>query len=166
VTFVPAVNFSAVSGLPVNVTGANPGYGFGESYLLPRGYAGNLPWTFQLDLGGKVLWAISGPYTLQFSLDIFNFLNMQTTQWVDMNYTFDNATPMQGAVCSSKDAISSKNPISSLASSCPDLPYARTLDDRRVSPNLNYGRPANSSGGLISAYQAPISARFGIALSF
>ena len=39
-----------------------------------------------------------------------------------------------------------------------------TLDDRRISPNLNFGRPANNTG--ISAYQAPISARFGVALSF
>ena len=50
-----------------------------------------------LDAGAKVMWAISGPYTLQFSLDIFNLLNMQTAKWVDMNYTFDFATPMQNA---------------------------------------------------------------------
>jgi len=41
---------------------------------------------------------------------------------------------------------------------CPDLAYARTLDGSRVSPNLNFGRA--------TAYQVPVSARFGVMLSF
>jgi hypothetical protein len=162
----PSVNFQAVSGLPVSATACQAIYGCGESYLLPRGTSGNLDWTFQVDAGAKVIWAISGPYTLQFSLDIFNLLNLATTQWVDMGYTLDFATPMQGAQCSSKTAATSKDPLKTLNESCPDLPYARTLEDRRISPNLNYGRPQNSAQGLISAYQAPISARFGVSLSF
>jgi hypothetical protein len=165
VTLVPAVNFSAMSGLPVSATAVHPFYGPGESYLLPRGVAGNLDWTISLDAGAKVLWAVSGPYTLQFSLDIFNLLNMQTVQWVDMNYTLlDAMSPMQNAQCSSKNSISSKDPLTALAANCPDLPYARTVDDRRPTVNLNYGRPAAGAG--IPAYQAPISARFGVALSF
>ena len=166
VTLVPSVNFQAMSGLPVSATACQAIYGCGEAYLLPRGSAGNLDWTIQLDAGAKVMWALSGPYTLQFSLDIFNLLNAQTTQWVDMAYTFDYATPMQGAQCSSKTAATSKDPLAALNSACPDMPYARTLEDRRINPNLNYGRPQNSAGGLISAYQLPISARFGVALSF
>ena len=59
----------------------------------PAASSATSPWTFQLDVGAKIIWAISGPYTVQFSLDIFNLLNMQTTQWVDMNYTFDFADP-------------------------------------------------------------------------
>ena len=110
------------------------------------------------------MWALSGPYTLQFSLDIFNLLNMQTTQWVDMNYTFDFATPMQNAQCGNKTSATAKDPLAALNAACPDLPYARTLEDRRISPNLNFGRPTTNVN--ISAYQAPISARFGVALSF
>jgi hypothetical protein len=164
VTFVPSVNFSAFSGIPVSATAAQIQYGNGESYLLPRGVVGNLDWTVQLDVGAKFIWAVSGPYTLQFSLDIFNLLNAQTTQWVDMNYTFDFATPMQNAQCGNKTSATSKDPLTALNAACPDLPYARTLDDRRISPNLNFGRPAANTG--IAAYQAPISARFGVALSF
>ncbi len=164
VTLVPSINFQAFSGIPVSATAAQAIYGNGESYLLPRGVVGNLDWTIQLDAGAKVMWALSGPYTLQFSLDIFNLLNMQTTQWVDMNYTFDFATPMQNAQCGNKTSATSKDPLSALNAACPDLPYARTLDDRRISPNLNFGRPAANTG--IAAYQAPISARFGVALSF
>ncbi len=165
VTLVPSVNFSALSGLPVSATAVHPYYGPGESYILPRGMVGNLDWTIQLDAGAKVLWAISGPYTLQFSLDIFNLLNMQTVQWVDMNYTLlDSMTPMQNAQCNTKTSISSKDPLAALAANCPDLPYARTVDGRRPTVNLNYGRPAAGAG--VGAYQSPISARFGVALSF
>ena len=109
----------------------------------------------QLDLGAKVVWAISGPYTLQFSLDIFNILNMQTAQWVDQNYTFDFVTPMQGAQCSSKNAARRKNPIAALQADCPDLPYARThrRPARQRQPQL---RPARRSGNArVGAYQAP-----------
>ena len=164
VTLVPAVNFQALSGLPVSALAAHPIYGNGESYILPRGVVGNLDWTVQLDVGAKVIWAISGPYTLAFSLDIFNLLNSATVQWVDMNYTFDQSLPMQGAQCANKTTASNKNPLAGLNSACPDLPYARTIDDRRVSQNLNFGQPQANNN--IAAYQAPISARFGVSLSF
>lgn len=63
-TLVPSLNAQIFSGLPVSALAAHPLYGFGESYLLPRGAAGDLPWTWQIDLGAKVLWALAGPYTL------------------------------------------------------------------------------------------------------
>jgi len=163
VTFVPSVNFQAFSGAPVSALAAHPDYGPGESYLLPRGMAGDLAWTYQLDVGAKMLWAISGPYTLQFSLDIFNILNMTTAQWVDMNYTLDTAVPMQNAQCTNKNSATAKDPIGALQAACQDLPYARTTSGSRVNVNLSYGRPVN---GTYAAYQTPISARFGVALSF
>jgi hypothetical protein len=65
---------------------------------------------------------------------------------------------MPSAQCSAKNSISQADPLAALAANCPDLPYARTTDGSRVTPNLNYGRA--------TAYQTPISARFGVALSF
>jgi hypothetical protein len=164
VTLVPAVNFKALSGLPQSAYAIQPIYNQPIANLVPRGMAGNLDWTYQLDMGAKVIWALSGPYTLQFSLDIFNILNMQTAQWTNQTYTLDSANPMNGAQCSSKNAITSRNPIAALQADCPDLPYARTTDGRRVGVNLNYGQP--TAGTLFGAYQAPISARFGVQLSF
>ncbi len=164
VSLVPAVNFRAMSGLPQSAYAIQPIYGQPIANLIPRGMAGNLDWTYQLDLGAKLVWALSGPYTLQFSLDIFNILNMQTAQWTNQTYTLDSANPMNGAQCGSKNAITSKNPIAALQADCPDLPYARTTDGRRVSVNLNYGQPTSST--IFNAYQIPISARFGVQLSF
>ena len=166
VSFVPSMNFQAYSGIPVNALAGNEYYGFSEVSLLPRGTPGNLGWTYQVDLGAKVIWAISGPYTLQFSLDIFNVLNMASVQWVDNDYTFDSASPIQNAQCSNKDSATAKNPIQALQADCSDLPFARTVDGRRVTVNPNYGQPQASSNARVSAYQLPISARFGVQLSF
>ncbi len=165
VTFVPSANIQIFSGTPVSAIAAWPFYGNTEVFVLPRGSVGNLDWQWQVDLGAKLLWAISGPYTLQFSLDIFNILNMTTVQSVDQIYTFDFTTPMQAAQCANRTSYSSSGNVpKTLAENCPDLPYARTFQyGRRVSPNPNFGQPQTVA---LSAYQLPISARFGVALSF
>jgi hypothetical protein len=59
--------------------------------------------------------------------------------------------------------VSSPDPGAALARDCPDVPYARSLDGRRATPNLNFGRPAQ---GPVPTYQAPIRVRFSLALTF
>ncbi len=158
VSLTPGFQLYAVSGKPMNVWGAHPLYGTSDGFLLPRGSAGDLPWVVQLDLSGKLSWAISGPYTLTFTLSVFNVLNAQAATGVDQRYTFDFITPMQGAQCGAKNSITQKDPLTAIVANCPDLAYARTVDGLRVTPNLNYGRP--------TAFQDAVSARFGVALSF
>ena len=85
-------------------------------------------------------------------------LNSQAATNVDQSYTFDFVAPMQGAQCRAKNSISQADPTAALLATCPDLAYARTLDGLRVTPNLNYGRA--------TSFQTPISARFGVALTF
>jgi hypothetical protein len=50
------------------------------------------------------------------------------------------------------------NPLGEVQANRPDLPYARTHDDRQVTPNLDCGRA--------TAWQDPIRVRLGVALSF
>jgi hypothetical protein len=167
VSLVPSVNFSAMSGYPVSATGSHPLYGSTDSYVLPRGIVGDLPWTYQLDAGLKLQWALSGPYTLQFSLDIFNLLNLAAVQWVDMVYTTSFTTPMQGAQCGGSNSFQSnpRDVLGSVQANCPDLLYARGYNGRRVTPNLTYGQPSSSGSGIYP-YPAPVAARFGVQLSF
>jgi outer membrane receptor protein involved in Fe transport len=164
-TLVPSTNFQAFSGQPVSALARHPLYGVGQSFVLPRGVVGDLPWTFQFDVGAKAIWAISGPYTLAFSLDIFNLLNMTTTQWVDQNYSIDSRIlPMQNSQCSNKTSISAANPLTALQAACSDLRFARATDGQAPVLNPNFGQPAASPVGV--TYQSPISARFGVQLSF
>jgi len=167
VSLVPSANFQAFSGQPVSALARHPLYGAGQSFVLPRGVVGDLPWTFQLDLGIKAVWAISGPYTLGFSVDIFNILNATSTQWVDQNYSIDSRIlPMQNSQCSNKTSASAANTITALQAACSDLRFARTTDNQAPVINPNYGQPATPPAGAIGAYQAPVAARFGVQLSF
>jgi hypothetical protein len=153
----------AVSGAPVNVMGGDLVGSFDSQFVLPRGSAGRLPWTVNLDLSAQVTWRLPGSLALRLSLDVFNVLDLSAVQWVDPVYTYDVVNPIPGATCSSHAAVSSPSPLAALARACPDLPYARTVDGLRVTPNLNFGRPA---AGPVPTWQAPVRARLGVALQF
>jgi hypothetical protein len=158
VSLTPGFQLMAISGNPVNAWGSHLQSGLSDAFLLPRGSAGDLPWEVKLDLSAKLTWAISGPYSLTFTISVFNLLNGQAVTEVDQSYTYDYVAPIQGAQCGSRNAISQKDPAAALLAACPDLVYARTIEGLRVTPNPNYGRP--------TGYQVPITARFGVALSF
>jgi hypothetical protein len=152
-----------VSGSPVSALGGDILGGYDSIFLLPRGSAGRLPWTVDLDLSAQVGWRLSEAFTLRVGVEVFNVLDLAAVQWVDQVYTYDTVSPIPGASCSAHDAVAAADPAAALARDCPDLPYARSLDGRRATPNLNFGRPAQ---GPIPAYQAPIRVRFGVSLSF
>jgi hypothetical protein len=157
------LGLSAASGTPVNAFGGDVLGGLDQTFLLPRGAAGNLPWTVDLDLSAQAAWQLSDASTLRFGIDVFNFLNLSATQWVDQVYTLDTVSPISTASCARHDAASSKDPLAALVRACPDLPYARTQYGQPVAPNLNYARPA---AGPVPTYQLPIRARFSVSLSF
>jgi hypothetical protein len=152
-----------VSGVPVNALGGSYLGSFDSLFLLPRGSAGRLSWTVDLDLSAQVAWRLSDPFTLRVGVEVFNVLDLAAVQWVDQVYTFDAVNPIPGASCAARDAVSSPDPGAALARDCPDVPYARSLDGRRATPNLNFGRPAQ---GPAPTYQAPIRVRFSLALTF
>ncbi|BDG09468.1 TonB-dependent receptor [Anaeromyxobacter paludicola] len=162
--------FRAQSGTPINVLGAHPDYGNGEAFILPRGSGGRTPFNTQLDLLGSVDYVIAAPYTLKFTVSVFNVLNKQETLNVDQNYTFDSVQPIVGGQCSSRNGASSKDPIAGVQADCPDIKYLTTTDGRPVTPNKNYGRPANAPaptyGYAPPAYQVPLQVRLGVALTF
>ncbi len=161
--------FQAASGTPVNLLGAYPSYGPGQPYLLPRGSAGRLPMTTQLDLGGALEYALAPPYTLKMTVDVFNVLNQQTALRVDEVWTFDAVMPISGS-CRSRSAAGAADPVAEALRDCPDLAYLRTLDGRPATINRNFGRPirANAALGFYTppAYQLPLAVRVGLALTF
>ena len=157
-SLVPGMQLVALSGIPVSATGFHPLYGSGESFVLPRGMAGNLPWVVNLDLSVQAIWNLAGPYRLSFTVSVFNVLGGSEPTAVDERYTLATVTPMQGSTCGAKNSISQPDPLAALQANCPDLAYLRTTDNQPAVPNLNYGRP--------TGFQVPVSARFGVALTF
>ncbi len=146
------------SGTPVNFLIAHPIYGSGEGYGLPRGSAGRTQTLTNFDLKGGLAYTITPPYQVKFTVDVFNVLNQQTATSVDQNWTFDSTQPIINGQCSSRNAASRTNPIAGALADCPSLNYMRTTDGLPVTINTNFAKP--------TAYQTPLSVRFGLEMSF
>jgi hypothetical protein len=146
------------SGTPVNYLIAHPDYGPSEGYGLPRGSAGRTPALTNFDLKGGVVYTITPPYKVQFTVDVFNILNQQKAVSVDENWTLNSAQPIINGQCSSRNAASSSNPIAAALADCPDLQFLKSTGGRSVTINTNFAKP--------TAYQLPLSVRFGLELSF
>lgn len=148
---------TARSGVPISFLGAHPIYGSGEAFILPRGTAGRTPFVTKLDLRGQLEYTIRAPYTVRATVDVFNVLNSQETLSMDQNYTFDSVQAIPGS-CRSFNSVDSSNPVATAQANCPDLKYLTTTDGRPATVNKNFGRA--------TSYQAPLSVRFGLAMSF
>jgi Carboxypeptidase regulatory-like domain len=151
------------SGTPVNYLVRHPLYGNGQGFALPRGSAGRTPVVTNLDLKGGVTYTITPPYKVQFTVDVFNILNQQTATSLDQNWTFGSSATSAaqvaiGGQCGSRNAVSKSNPISAALADCPDLQYLKGNSGNPVTINTNFGRP--------TAYQVPLSVRFGLELTF
>ena len=83
--------FRARSGGPLDLFAADPIYGSGINLLEPRGSAGRLPWTYDVDVNVGYRYNFTKDRTITLGLDIFNVLGFQQVTSVDENYTLGNA---------------------------------------------------------------------------
>jgi hypothetical protein len=132
----------AQSGVPRQTLGRHALYGQLESFILPRGSAGRTDMTANADL--HVAWARHlGPnLDLEIFAEVFNLLNSQSQQAVDNEYTTDVVDPISGG----EEA---------------DLAHAKTIG---AAPGTNIRKKLNY--GNTTARSVPMSARFGVTLSF
>ena len=133
------LNFSAVSGTPIEVLGRHPTYGANETFILPRGSGGRTPVVTQLDLRIAYAKEFAKRYRAEISLDVFNVLNQQEVTAVDQGYTTDRVMPIENGQYS-------------------DLKSLKTTSGTVPHLNPNYGQP--------TAFQAPLSMRMGARFSF
>jgi hypothetical protein len=132
-------NFQANQGTPLNYLGAHPLYGASEAFILPRGSAGRLPWTWGINLRASAAYKLSKDYQLGVSLDLFNVTNNRQTTSVSQDYTFDAVSPIVNGTKA-------------------DLAYLKNTSGAPVAVNPLFGQP--------NGYQLPFSARVGAKLSF
>ena len=133
------LSYRGTSGAPINVVGTHYLYGAGNSFILPRGSGGRLPWVHNVDAHVGVNYKLGRGLIGSISLDSFNLFNFQAMTSVDQNYTFDNI-----------DALVGGKPE--------DLENVRNRDGNAPALNANHGKPLS--------YQTPRSIRFGARLSF
>jgi hypothetical protein len=133
------LTFSAFSGRPINVLGADAIYGPSYVFILPRGAGGRTPMVTQFDLHVGYDQPFSKRITLSVFVDVINLFNQQQVTNVDDDYTYSSVLPILNGQPS-------------------DLVHLRSYDGRPAVINPNYGQP--------TAYQEPLYMRFGARLSF
>lgn len=175
-SLVAGLTYEGRSGAPINYYGSHPLYGPDEAFVLPRGAGGRLPWRHAINAKGGVRYKISKDNVVEFTADVFNMFNFQAVTAVDNTITTADALPFQ---TNSKDPQAAACLAGSGQPQCTELAF-----DEDGDPVLNadgsqaYVLPIQGGGGNLTtadinpnfkrptAYQAPISVRFGIRFSF
>jgi outer membrane receptor protein involved in Fe transport len=139
-------SISAQSGIPHNVLGADPAYGQGETYILPRGVDPRSPFTNEEDIHVAYGYRLTKQVTLDVFMDIFNLFNEQQEANQDEIYTTASVHPIVGGTAA-------------------DLAHLKSFDGSGVAQNLT---PAlNPDFQKTNQYlQSPRTFRFGFRLTF
>jgi len=131
--------FNMQSGTPIEVLGANTLYGVQETFILPRGSGGRTPTLTSFDLHVSYRRQLSRLFGFEAYADVFNLFNQQEVTAVDQAYTASNVNPIENGKIA-------------------DLVNLKQVNGTQPLLNPNYGKPI--------AYQAPLSMRVGLRLSF
>ena len=164
-SLVAGLTYEGRSGAPINYLGSHPLYGANEVFVLPRGAGGRLPWRHAINAKGGVRVKISKDNVVEFTADVFNMFNFQAVTSVDETITNSDVLPFQtsstdpqAAACLAGNGLpqcAGNNTAINTSAKGPDGNFIKLTRDEL---NTNFKRP--------TAYQAPISVRFGIRFSF
>jgi hypothetical protein len=138
-TMIFGLAFNMQSGTPIEVLGANTLYGVSETFILPRGSGGRTPTLTSFDLHVSYRRQLSRLFGFEAYADVFNLFNEQEVTSVDQAYTSSNVNPIQNGKIA-------------------DLVNLKQVNGNQPLLNPNYGHP--------TGYQAPLSMRVGLRLSF
>ncbi|WP_437594531.1 TonB-dependent receptor [Sorangium sp. So ce1000] len=143
------LTYRSRSGAPIDYWGAHYLYGSDETFILPRGAGGRLPWVHNVDghVGYSVKLAKDSELTV--TMDVFNLFNFQEVVQVDQRYTTALVDP---CVDGTKEDL---NP-SSGPTCLKDHNTGEPLDAKAVNPN--FGKPTQ--------FQTPRQFRFGARVTF
>ncbi|HEY2748977.1 MAG TPA: hypothetical protein VGL86_30360, partial [Polyangia bacterium] len=138
-TIVAGLAFNMQSGTPIEVLGANTLYGVQETFILPRGSGGRTPTLTSFDLHVSYRRQLSRLFGFEAYADVFNLFDQQEVTAVDQSYTTSNVNPIENGKIA-------------------DLVNLKQVNGIQPLLNPNYGHPIG--------YQAPLSMRVGLRLSF
>lgn len=152
------LTYKGRSGEPINYFGSHELYGADEVFVLPRGSGGRLPWVHTVDSRLAFSYKFTKDYVATISAELFNMFNFSAVTAVDETFTEQDVLPYvsdgsdrspQEQICIAGSDGSCERPLVG-----PDGTTRLTADDL----NKNFKQPTQ--------YQAPLSVRFGIRMSF
>jgi len=154
------LTYTGFSGTPINYFASHPIYGPGESFVLPRGSGGNLPWQHAINAKVGFGYHVNKDSVIQVTVDLFNLFNFQAITAVDQTISASDILPyvadpskntqVQSCLAGSANALCKNG----------QLPFVHPDGTPVLTSELNsnYKRP--------TAYQPPISVRFGVKFTF
>lgn len=165
---IAGLTYEGRSGAPINYLGSHAIYGADEVFVLPRGAGGRLPWRHAINAKLGVSYRISKDNVVQFTADVFNMFNFQAVTAVDQTITTVDVLPFQ---TTDKDPQRAACLAGSDQSQCANNSTQIAYQPGGLSPGENpegflLQGELNSNFKQPTAYQAPISVRFGIRFSF
>ena len=135
----------ALSGTPIDALGRHYLYGFGESFVLPRGVMGRTEFDWGIDLHLSYGRKLGKGMELEIFTDLYNVFNNQGTFSVDEDYTFDSMNPIVGGEYE-------------------DLIWAKAQSSGGEEESVPVSRNRNFLN--VAGRYSPFSARFGARLTF
>lgn len=156
-SFNVGLTYKARSGNPISYLGSHVLYGADEVFVLPRGSGGRTPWVHTVDARAGFNYKFTKDNVLQVSVDIFNMFNFAAVTAVDETFTNTDVAPVQVAAGTNPQqaiCIAGSDPKckASALHSADGTPL--TLADL----NTNFKNAAQ--------YQAPLTVRFGVRVTF
>jgi hypothetical protein len=169
-SIVLGLAYTGHSGTPLSYLASHPIYGDDESFVLPRGSAGRTPWVNSIDgkLAGVV--KINKSNSVQLSVDIFNMFNFASATGQDQ--TFSTADVLPYTPNDPNQSINTTLQQACIAGN--NANCQSPLRQYKLDPST--GNPVgttpvtnsalNPNFKRITAYQAPLSVRFGVKVTF
>jgi carboxypeptidase family protein/TonB-dependent receptor-like protein len=154
VRLTTGASYRARSGGPTNYLGRHPLYGANEVFILPRGEGERLPWVHNFDVHMSLGVYRTKTQSISLTADVFNLFNFQSSVLTDQQYTTASVNPIVGSAASN--------------------PYLPGRDKQEIDPS----RITTAAGGAFqptqrnpnfgnaTAYQDPLTVRFGIRTTF
>ena len=155
------LSYRGMSGLPLSYMGSSPRY-YGAVFILPRGTAGESPWTHSLDLSLSAGVSLGAGMKLHFRIDGINILNLEGVS--RLNEVLVNNTPVlpmnipKGANPQLAACLAGINQVGCSADTLPIRKYSDGSPLPRSELNKDFKQP--------TALGSPFTARFSIRLTF
>jgi hypothetical protein len=173
-------SFTASSGAPINMFGANAIYGGGQAFILERGSAGRLPWVTSLDARIGLNYRLGKDSVVTAAVEAFNLFNSQRPVTVNENYTAFAVTPIlgarQGSVPSEYGGVCANKTGASCTTGNGSLPRPRADPDSTAGLGIRVGLPdafgkltgqlTNLAWGKPTNYQPVRQLRFSLRTTF
>ncbi len=154
------------SGAPLNYLAAAPGSGNDESFVLPRGSGGRLPFVHEVDAKVGVKFRLDRSTSVALTVDVFNLFNLQAVTSVDQTLSTTNLLPFaappgstpQAAACLSGSNLASCPSDGTLPIKAYDPSTGAIVSANTGQLNADFKRP--------TGYQAPLTVRVGAKFTF